>query len=130
MWTPKKGHSIKYKESRFEEATFKYQKVIDIPMSAKKQELYDEVRNISIMEENETLITSGRLNQALCFIKVCKWQNAIDNCTYFGSGWQQNEYQGFVPEVRGKNGTQRFEGAASDFEATFKIESENKAAKK
>jgi len=110
-----------FKDNKFEIASTRYQKVIDF--------LEHEISLKGDSEaERKNLLQAGRLNLALCYLKLCKWiearavcDKAIEESDGVAKAWfRRGEAQLALNDC---------EAAKLDFEKSLELEPENKAAK-
>lgn len=110
-----------FKESKFEIASTRYQKVIDF--------LEHEISLKGDSEaERKSILQAGRLNLALCYLKMDKWIEARAVCD------KAIEETDAVPKAWFRRGEAHLalndcESAKLDFEKSLEFEPDNKAAK-
>jgi len=110
-----------FKESKFEIASTRYQKVIDF--------LEHEISLKGDSEaERKSILQAGRLNLALCYLKMDKWIEARAVCD------KAIEETDAVPKAWFRRGEAHLalndcESAKLDFEKSLELEPDNKAAK-
>merc|ERR1712179_223008 len=111
-----------FKDGKYEIASTRYQKVVDF--------LEHEISLKGTSEdERKSLLQAGRLNLAMCYLKMSKWMEARGVCDK-----AIEEYDG-VAKAWFRRGEAQLalndcESAKADFEKTFQLDPENKAAKK
>lgn len=110
-----------FKDGKFEIASSRYQKVIDFLE-----------HEISLKGESEdkrkSLLQAGRLNLAMCYLKMSKWIEARGVCD---KAIEENEGVAKAWFRRGEAqlALNDCESAKADFEKTFELDPENKAVK-
>jgi len=119
-----KGTSF-FKNSKFQQAAAKYQKVVNfLSIDEEDEESYgvDE-------EERRELLKAGRLNLAMCYIKLGRWMEARDTCTKVIEAKGENIAKAWFRRGEANFSLKDYGAAKADFEKTLKLEPENKAAK-
>jgi len=110
-----------FKDGKFEIASTRYQKVIDF--------LEHEISLKGTAEdERKSLLQAGRLNLAMCYLKMSKWIDARGICD---KAIEENDTVAKAWFRRGEAqlALNDCESAKADFEKTFQLDPENKAAK-
>jgi len=110
-----------FKDGKFEIASTRYQKVIDF--------LEHEISLKGTAEdERKSLLQAGRLNLAMCYLKMSKWIEARGICD---KAIEENDTVAKAWFRRGEAqlALNDCESAKADFEKTFQLDPENKAAK-
>jgi len=110
-----------FKDGKYEIASTRYQKVIDF--------LEHEISLKGASEEDrKTLLQAGRLNLAMCYLKMSKWIDARNVCD---KAIEENDSVAKAWFRRGEAylALNDFELAKADFEKTFQLDPDNKAAK-
>jgi len=110
-----------FKDGKFEIAATRYQKVIDFlehEISLKGES----------EEERKALLQAGRLNLAMCHLKMLQWIEARNVCD---KAIEENDGVAKAWFRRGEANlaVNDFEAAKADFDRTVEIDPENKAAK-
>lgn len=110
-----------FKDEKYEIASTRYQKVVDFlehEISLKGE----------AEEERKALLQAGRLNLAMCFLKMSKWIEARGVCD---KAIEENDGVAKAWFRRGEAqlALNDCESAKADFEKTFDLDPENKAAK-
>lgn len=120
----KEKGTIFFKNSKFQQAAAKYQKIVDFLSSDEEDD-----KSFGVDEEDrKELLKAGRLNLAMCYIKLGRWMEARDTCT------KVIEANGDIAKAWFRRGEAHFSlkdfvNAKVDFEYTLKLEPDNKAAK-
>jgi len=110
-----------FKDQKYEIASSRYQKVIDF--------LEHEISLKGEAEdERKALLQAGRLNLAMCHLKMSQWIEARGVCD---KAIEENENVAKAWFRRGEEhlALNDCESAKADFEKTFQLDPENKAAK-
>lgn len=110
-----------FKDGKYEIASTRYQKVIDF--------LEHEISLKGTSEdERKSLLQAGRLNLAMCYLKMSKWMEARGVCD---KAIEENDGVAKAWFRRGEAqlALNDCESAKADFEKTFQLDPENKAAK-
>jgi len=121
----KEKGTVFFKNSKFQQAAAKYQKIVDF-LSLDEE---DQVNPFGENEEQRNeLLRAGRLNLAMCYIKLGRWMEARDTCT------KVIEDKGDIAKAWFRRGEAHFSlkdyvNAKVDYDQTLKLEPENKAAK-
>lgn len=114
-----------FKKNKFQQAAAKYQKVVDfLSIDEEDEDSYgvDE-------EERRDLLRAGRLNLAMCYIKLGRWMEARDTCTKVIEAKGDKIAKAWFRRGEANFSLKDFGNAKADFEKTLTLEPENKAAK-
>ena len=110
-----------FKDNNFEIAATKYQTVIDFLV-------HDISMNGNSESERKSLLQAGRLNLALCYLKLAKWLEAKSVCDKaideYGGG-----AKAWFRRGEAQLALNNYKDAKSDFVRSLELEPENKAAK-
>jgi len=110
-----------FKDGKYEIAASRYQKVIDF--------LEHEISLKGESEdERKSLLQAGRLNLAMCHLKMLQWIEARNVCD---KAIEENDGVAKAWFRRGEANlaVNDYEAAKADFDRTFELDPENKAAK-
>lgn len=124
----KEKGTIFFKNSKFQQAAAKYQKIVDFLGEGEEDENSVEDFLATDEEERKELLKAGRLNLAMCYIKLGRWMEARDTCT------KVIEEKDDIAKAWFRRGEAHFSlkdyvNAKVDFDHTLKLEPDNKAAK-